>query len=66
MINKKLPEGSKITTECINGWLQKFKQRKSFKQFKAHGESGGADMDQASAGIPHLQDILKAFQPQDI
>jgi hypothetical protein len=49
-----------------DGWLQKFLQRRGFKNVKMSGESRSADLEAIRSELPALQKIIAQFDPSDV
>ncbi|KAG3202192.1 hypothetical protein PC128_g3409 [Phytophthora cactorum] len=49
-----------------NGWLDAFKARHNFKEFKLHGESGSVCTQDIPNQIASVRDVLKLYALQDI
>ena len=58
-----IPDG---TLQFSNGWLQKFCKRHRFQEFRIHGESGDAQMQNIEEELQHIKHIIAQYTPDDI
>lgn len=72
--NEMLVEKAKVLSEQLNitdfsysrGWIQRFKQRRDIKRKFYEGEADSADMNAVRSSRDNLQQILAAYDPEDI
>ena len=66
--NELIQEKAKRIIESLNtnGWLYKFKKRKSFKCYRLHGESADANIEGIISELPKLREKLSDYSINDI
>ena len=57
---------SNNTFKASSGWLDKFKQRYSIKEYNKHGESQSAPIEQIPEMREELKEFLKNYRREDI
>ena len=65
-INETLRTDEELTLQFSNGWLESFKRRNIFKNYKCHSEDGDADETAIENELPVLRARLSAFTVDDI
>ena len=53
-------------SQSSNGWLNRFKKRNSFKSYRCHGESGGANTAEAELNIPYLRALVQHYGESNV
>jgi Holliday junction resolvase RusA-like endonuclease len=55
-----------IEFQCLNGWLQRVKQRRNITWKAISGESSAVDVEASDKWRKNVAPIIKQYAPQDI
>lgn len=61
-----LPEEERLHCKFSQGWLYRFKLRHNFKRYRSHGKESAADLEGATAALPHLRELAAQYELVDV